>query len=308
MDTTNTQTSSGQSSPVDDRAQAVATVDVNRTGEGPQSDEDLLTAPLRRRSGWLNHTLRDWLLRFVAVGFFIGAWAFVTGTGMVNPNVFPEPSRVVRAGAGQITSGDLWEAIIASTRRVFTGFFLAAVVGIPLGIVLGVWQPAKAFFDPIISLLRPLPSMTWIPLTMLWFGIGETQKYAIVFMGTIIYVLLYTMESTKRTDPLLIRAAQNLGANQRDVMKEVILPASLPGILSGLKVTLAIAWSCVLSAELVAANTGLGALIWFAKDWGNLPLVLVGMAAISMTVLVIDILIGIFESRILPWERHKRVA
>lgn len=302
---TNMQTPTGRTAPVDDRALEVATVDVERTGEGPQADEELLPSP--RRKGWLNSTLRDWLLRFAAVGFFIGAWATLTGTGIINPTVLPEPARVLRAGAGQITSGDLFNAVIASTRRVFTGFFLAGVVGIPLGIVLGVWQPAKAFFDPIISLLRPLPSMTWIPLTMLWFGIGETQKYAIVFMGTVIYVLLYTMESTKRTDPLLIRAAQNLGANQRAVMREVILPASLPGILSGLKVTLAIAWSCVLSAELVAANEGLGALIWFAKDWGNLALVLVGMATISLTVLVIDIVIGLFESRILPWERHKRV-
>src|SRR3954447_15602826 len=114
------------------------------------------------------------------------------------------------------------------------------------------------------------------------------QKVAIVYMGSWIYILLYTYESTRRVDPVLIRAARNLGARDLDVMREVILPGALPGILSGLKVTLAISWSCVLTAEMIAAQNGLGALIWQAKDWGNLPLVLVGMLCISLTVLVAD--------------------
>jgi len=179
---------------------------------------------------------------------------------------------------------------------------------VPLGIVMGVWWPAKAVMDPFISLLRPLPSITWIPLSILWLGIGEGQKTMIVFMGTWIYILLYTVESTKRVDPLLIRAARNLGASDLAIMREVILPGALPGIISGLKVTLAISWSCVISAEMVAAQTGLGALIWFAKDWGNLALVLVGMAGISLTVLVADAVADRIEWVLLPWERHRRGA
>jgi taurine transport system permease protein len=157
-----------------------------------------------------------------------------------------------------------------------------------------------------VSLLRPLPSITWIPLTMLWLGIGEQQKTAIVFMGSWIYILLYTVESTKRVDPLLIRAARNLGAGDIAVMREVILPGALPGIITGLKVTLAISWSCVLSAEMIAAQNGLGALIWQAKDFGNLALVLVGMVCISLTVLVTDLLANRLEILLLPWERHRR--
>jgi taurine transport system permease protein len=118
--------------------------------------------------------------------------------------------------------------------------------------------------------------------------------------------LLYTFESTRRVDPLLVRAARNLGAQDLVVMREVILPGALPGIIAGLKVTLGISWSCVLTAEMIAAQNGLGALIWQAKDWGNMPLVLVGMLCISLTVLVADWLALRLEWLLLPWERGRR--
>ncbi len=172
-----------------------------------------------------------------------------------------------------------------------------------VAVLLVVWQGVTAggYISPIF-----LPSLSWIPLTILWFGIDEGQKYAIVFMGTFASALLYVMESTRRVDPLLIKAAQNLGATRLDVLREVVLPGSLPGIISGLKVCLALAWTCVLSAEMVAATHGLGALIWFAKDWNNMALVMVGMGSISITVLLIDSAFRLIEDRILPWERHQR--
>ena len=182
-----------------------------------------------------------------------------TERGWISPVFLPKPGRVVAEAIASFASGQLLKDIWMSTQRVLLGFALAGVVAIPLGIVMAVWAPAKAAIDPFVSLLRPLPSITWIPLTMLWLGIGEGQKVAIVFMGSWIYILLYTIESTKRVDPLLIRAARNLGASDLRVMREVILPGALPGIIAGLKVTLAISWSCVLSAEMIAAQNGLGA-------------------------------------------------
>jgi taurine transport system permease protein len=246
------------------------------------------------------------LLKILSVLAFIALWSAATELGWISPIFLPSPRSVAIEASGLIVSGDLWQAVLASSRRVFLGFALAAVVAVPLGIVMGVWWPAKALIDPFVSLLRPLPSITWIPLSILWLGIGEGQKTAIVFMGSWIYILLYTLESTKRVDPLLIRAARNLGASDLAVMREVILPGALPGILAGLKVTLAISWSCVISAEMVAARSGLGALIWFAKDWGNLSLVLVGMVGISLTVLLADALAERLERLLLPWERHRR--
>jgi taurine transport system permease protein len=270
-----------------------------RSAEGTSA---LLSRPGRRRSR------RPALLviSVLSVLLVLALWYFATERGWVSPVFLPKPGRVVAEAIANFASGQLPKDIWMSTQRVLLGFALAGVVAIPLGIVMAVWAPAKAAMDPFVSLLRPLPSITWIPLTMLWLGIGEGQKVAIVFMGSWIYILLYTIESTKRVDPLLIRAARNLGASDLHVMLHVILPGALPGIIAGLKVTLAISWSCVLSAEMIAAQNGLGALIWQGKDWGNLALVLVGMLCISIVVLLADKLADMLERLLLPWERHQR--
>jgi taurine transport system permease protein len=254
----------------------------------------------------LRATSRSVALGTLSVLVLLGAWYVVTAAGYISPIFLPSPQQVFRQARRYLTDGSLFWHVVTSGRRVLGGFVLAVIVAVPLGITLGTSRTAKALFDPILSIIRPLPSLSWIPLTILWFGIDEGQKYAIVFMGTFASALLYVMESTRRVDPLLIKAAQNLGATRLDVLREVILPGSLPGIISGLKVCLALAWTCVLSAEMVAATHGLGALIWFAKDWNNMALVMVGMVSISITVLVIDSLFRLIEDRILPWERHTR--
>ena len=246
------------------------------------------------------------VISVLSVLLVLSLWYLSTERGWISPVFLPKPGRVLAEGISNFANGQLITDIWMSTQRVLLGFLAAAAVAVPLGIIMAVWAPAKAAFDPFVSLLRPLPSITWIPLTMLWLGIGESQKIAIVFMGSWIYILLYTIESTKRVDPLLIRAARNLGAGDLSVMWHVILPGALPGIIAGLKVTLAISWSCVLSAEMIAAQNGLGALIWQGKDWGNLALVLVGMLCISIVVLAADKLADILERLLLPWERHQR--
>ena len=270
------------------------------------SEAAVLTAPAPRlaRRWRINHLLLA--LNFAAVAAALLVWWAATAFGWVAPIFLPSPGDVLHAGRLTLADGELLTDVLVSARRVFLGFALAAVVAVPLGIVMGVWRPAKALMDPFVSLLRPLPSITWIPLSILWLGIGELQKVAIVFMGSWIYILLYTVESTRRVDPLLLRAARNLGASDIAVMREVILAGALPGIITGLKVTLAISWSCVLTAEMIAAQNGLGALIWQAKDWGNLPLVLVGMLCISLVVLLADWLALRLERALLPWERSRR--
>jgi taurine transport system permease protein len=242
-----------------------------------------------------------------SVAAFLLGWHLATTTGAISPLFLPSPGQILAQAHDLIATGELWQSVLISSARVFAGFAIAGLVAVPLGVVMAVWWPAKAIADPFTSLLRPLPSITWIPLTILWLGIGEQQKIAIVFLGSWIYILFYTLSAVQRVDPLLVRAARNLGAGDAAVMWRVILPAALPGIIAGLKITLAISWSCVLSAELVAARSGLGALIWQGKDWGNLPLVLVGMVAISITVLIADLLAARIERLLLPWERTRRV-
>jgi taurine transport system permease protein len=273
--------------------------ELTETALAPAAPRHSVRGRLRR-----NHLLLS--INVAAVAAALALWWASTASGLVAPIFLPAPGDVLHAARGALAQGELLTDVAVSAQRVFAGFALAALVAVPLGIAMGVWRPVKAAVDPFVSLLRPLPSITWIPLTILWLGIGEMQKVAIVFLGSWVYILLYTVESTRRVDPLLIRAARNLGASDREVMREVILPGALPGILAGLKVTLGISWSCVLTAEMIAAQNGLGALIWQAKDWGNLPLVLVGMLCISLTVLLADWLALRLEWLLLPWERGRR--
>lgn len=239
---------------------------------------------------------------------FLVVWQGLVSTGLVHKAFLGSPETVANAAWKLISDGALYKHTTASAGRVLMGFALSSTAAIILGLAMGVWRPLKAVFDPIVSLIRPLPSLSWIPLSMMWLGIGEEQKYAIVFMGTLAPTLVFVVDATRRVDPLLIRAARNLGANQVRVLWEVILPGALPSILSALKVTMALAWACIISAEMVGATRGLGFLIWNAKDWANIAQVIVGMLAISITVLALDIIYRLVERRLTPWRRNERRA
>jgi len=236
---------------------------------------------------------------------FLGLWEILVRGGVIDPFFLPAPTQVA-VRALQMTTGKdaiLLNDIKMSATRVLAGFLLSVAVGVPFGLVMGMSSIVRAALNPIISMIRPLPALSWIPLSMLWLGIDEQQKYAIVFMGCFASILVYTTDATMRVDPILRRVALNLGASRVQVLRHVILPGALPDILSGLKVLLAIAWTCVISAEMVGANSGLGFRIWTAKEWSDTGQVLVGMIGISATVLVLDILFRGLERLLLPWQR-----
>jgi taurine transport system permease protein len=241
-----------------------------------------------------------------AIGF-IGLWEALAACGAIDAEFFPPPTRVSGELAKLLGDGTLIDYALVSTRRVLTGFAFSSVIGISLGILLGTTRPLRWVVQPVISIIRPLPSLAWIPLSLLWLGIGEEQKYAIVFMGTLAPLVVFVTDATLHIDPLYVRAAQNLGASRLAVMWEVVLPATLPSIVSALKVTLALAWTCIVSAEMVGAKDGLGYLIWNAKDWSNVPQVICGMLAISATVLVLDTAVRAVEHRLIPWQRGQRL-
>ena len=238
---------------------------------------------------------------------FLVLWELLVRAGVIDSFFLPMPSAVA-AKALQMTTGEdaiLINDIKISATRVLMGFGLSVIIGVPCGLILGMNSIIRAAFNPVISLIRPLPALSWIPLSMLWLGIDEQQKYAIVFMGCFASILVYTTDATMRVDPILRRAARNLGASQAQVMRHVILPGALPDILSAMKVILAIAWTCVISAEMVGANSGLGFRIWTAKEWSDTRQVLVGMLGISVTVLFLDILFRGLEKLLLPWRRKE---
>jgi len=253
---------------------------------------------------------RGWrvvLLGAVGVAGFLAIWELIVAIGLVDAAFLPPPHALFTEIRRMALKGEtlLLSDIAVSSKRVLLGFILSAGVGVPLGLLMGMSRTFKALIDPVVSLIRPLPAMSWIPLSMLWLGIDEAQKYAIVFMGCFASVLVYTADATRRIDPLLVRAARNLGAGKLSVVLHVVLPGALPNILSGLKVVLAIAWTCVISAELVGATQGLGFRIWSAKENFNISLVLLGMVSISATVLVLDVVFRFVEWASLPWLREE---
>jgi taurine transport system permease protein len=244
------------------------------------------------------------LLSGLSIIVFLAIWETITRIGVIPPLFLPSPSRVIITGYNMLIEGNLLNHIFSSSRRVLVGFLISALAAVPIGILLGSSKILKAVFDPVISIIRPLPSMAWIPLSLLWLGIGEEQKYAIVFMGSFAPALLYTIDATRNVDPILIKAARNFGASKLTVMREVILPGSMPSIFSGLKVVLGLAWTTVISAELVAANEGLGFLIMNGKEYFKTDVIILGMAMISVTVIVIDIVLNWVEKRIMPWREN----
>lgn len=245
--------------------------------------------------------LQTLALPALSLFLFLAVWEGAARLDLVRPHVLPAPTRVLEEGGKMWRRGWLLEDVIVSTRRVLAGFALSSLAAVPLGLLLGVSPLLRAAAAPVISLLRPLPSMSWIPLSMIWLGIGEGQKVAIVFMGSFATVLVYCIDATLRVEEDLILAARNLGASQARILREVIFPGALPHILSGLKVALAVAWTCIIAAEMVGASQGLGFRIWQAKDFNNTPQVLVGMGGISVTVLFLDLIFQRVEKALTPW-------
>jgi taurine transport system permease protein len=222
---------------------------------------------------------------------------------LVNPPALETPANTFRDAWLLLTQREpsLLTHIGHSSLRILLGFVLSAIVAVPLGVAMGLFPDLRATVMPIVSFLRPLPSISWVPLAMIWLGAGELQKLAIVFMGSFSAALIYTIEATLKVDPDLIKAARNLGAAPRQLLWRVLLPAALPNIVSGLKVVMAIGWTCVISAEIVGTQEGLGALIWLSKETSNTAAVLVGMVSISSVVLVLDLIISRVERRLMPW-------
>jgi taurine transport system permease protein len=270
----------------------------------------IAASPPRRARSLAATARRDRLGALVvgslALVMLAGIWQSAISLGLLDIAFVGSPESIYKAARRLIANGILPADVAISAGRVLIGFALSCAVAVPLGLAVGCSRLLKAIVDPVISIIRPLPSLSWIPLSMMWLGIGESQKYAIVFMGTLAPTLVFVIDATEQVDRVFVRAARNLGAGPFAILWDVILPGALPSILSALKVTLALAWACIISAEMVGATSGLGFLIWNAKDWANISQVLVGMLTISATVLALDVLHRASVRLLTPWRRNEK--
>ena len=226
-------------------------------------------------------------------------WYLVTdGLGIINSYILPSPASVCESAWRLIVSGKLLANTLDTLYKVFGGLLLASAVAIPLGILLGSYKTLEDFAKVVISVLRPIPPVAWIPFSILWFGIGMFPAIFIIFMGCTFPILVYTIDGVKRTDKVLIESAQTLGASNWNVLKRVILPSALPHIVSGLKVGIGIALMCTISAEMVGSSSGLGYMILTASSLFDSGTTVVGMLDIGIIGIVLDYIFTKAEERI----------
>jgi NitT/TauT family transport system permease protein len=236
------------------------------------------------------------LLPLAVAAALLGAWQLAVSWS--HSLMLPTPLEVVEGGVELATKGVLHKYVISSLFRVVWSFLLATAVGVPLGLVLGWSTRAAQAFNPIIQLLRPISPIAWIPLSILWFGLSEAAPMFLIFLASVFPITVAAMASVQNIQLVYVRAARNFGLTRLQLFLHVILPATLPQIITGLRIALGIAWLVVVAAEMVVVNPqsgGLGYLILDSRSAGRYDLVVAGMVIIGVIGLVLDLLVRQFE-------------
>ncbi|MCY0908445.1 MAG: ABC transporter permease [Sulfobacillus thermotolerans] len=222
--------------------------------------------------------------------------------------VLPSPITVSHEMMTLLTSGyggkTLIQDIGISTIRITLGFIGAVVVGVPIGILMASSQIVFRAFDPILQFVRPVPPLAYIPLMVVWFGIGELSKITVILLGTIPVIIISAMSGVKNVPPQRIHVAECLGASRFQVFWHVILPSALPDIFTGMRVGIGVAWTCLVAAEIIAATAGLGWLVQEAGQALNVSAIFVGIVAIGILGYLMELIIRSVEKLAVPWKGH----
>ncbi len=243
------------------------------------------------------------LLQYIGLSVaIIGVWQLLFHLGYLNPVLLPPPSQVALAFRDLLQSGDLPRHIGISILRVLEGFAIAAVLGLGLGVGIGLSRTLDRWTDLIIQVIKPIPPIAWIPLAILWFGIGEQSKVYIIFLGAFFPIIINTIDGIRQTDHKFVELARILAVPRFKFIRQVVLPGALPAIMTGLRVGLMVAWMCVVAAELIAAGSGIGYLIMDARQLSQSDVVLVGMISIGVIGKLMDSLIRLLEKRLISWK------
>lgn len=274
-----------------------------------------MPAPDRSFTGrarrWLKlnaHTIRAMLLGALAIGLFILAWHVVTVNRMTFYVRFlnvPSPEQVLESARTAFSTGAFLNHIYISCRRIFIGFALAAVVAVPLGLLMGRFQLLKEFVFPVSEVLRPIPAIAWVPMSIMLWPTNEESIVFITFLGSFFPILLNTLHGMANVDEVLVRAARCLGATERATFREVYFPAVLPQVFTGLTVGMGVAWVSLIAAEMISGQFGIGYFTWEAYSLVQYPDIALGMITIGVLGLASSFLIRIAGRAVTPWSRAK---
>ncbi len=228
-------------------------------------------------------------------------WCVLTYGGFVKPDFLPSPTEVLRGTLQLFLQYDLWGAILISTRRIFSAFFLAAMVALPLGVLMGAFEPVNVFFEPIVAPLRYMPISGFIPLLILWFGIYEKEKIAFLFLGVFVYLLPVVVTAIRAVPEELLQTSLTLGASRWQVIRTVLLPAALPEIFDSFRVMNAISWTYVILAEAINPGGGLGYMVDLAYRHQKAPWDFAGLLVIGGIGLLTDFVIRLWSALLFRW-------
>jgi NitT/TauT family transport system permease protein len=238
--------------------------------------------------------MRRVLPPIAVIAVIVGVWwAVVVATGSV---VFPTPWQVVTGTTELIRDGTLWQHIGASLFRVGTGFALAVLVAVPLGLWLGWVKGAYITLNPVFQMLRPISPIAWIPIAILWFGVGDVSPIFLIFISSVFPMIVQTTVGVHTIEQRYLRAAANFGVSRAMLFRQVVIPAVLPQIIVGMRIGLGVAWLVVVAAEMIALRSGLGYLIMDSRNAGNrYDLVVASMIIIGLIGLMLDGLMRLLE-------------
>lgn len=270
---------------------------------------DVPTRSRRRRLRWpfsLTATLST-----VSLLVLLFIWWSVTTLGLIAPLFLPSPQQVLSkllsvAGPQGFMDATLWQHLSASLTRMLIALSAAALTGIPVGIAMGVSPVLRALIDPLIELYRPVPPLAYLPLMVIWFGIGETSKILLITLAIFAPIVLSTVAGVRNAQQVRLRAAASLGANRWQRLRWVILPGALPEILTGLRIGLGVGWSTLVAAELIAATRGLGFMVQSAGEFLATDVVLAGIAVIAIVACSLELGLRALQRRLTPWNGEQK--
>lgn len=229
-------------------------------------------------------------------------WYAIRWSGFVNLALIPAPHKIAERFVDLLLHHGLLIDIYVSTRRVLFGVVLGIAAAVPVGFLLGWYRSARTFADPMVNFFRALPPIALIPLVIVYFGVDELAKLVILFYAAFFSGVIVMYEGVSQITPIYIRVAQTLGASQSEIFTKVIVPLTVPHILTALRVALGVAWATLVASELIAAQRGLGAMIQNASTYFLLDVIYVGIICIGCIALVMDLILRRISARLLKWQ------
>ena len=258
------------------------------------------------RRPWL--TLRTPIRRQTAIALgiacwviFFAAWQLAVSLGLVTELLMPRPTHVIATLFNLLSTGDFWIDIGASLLRIFVSFLMASVVAVPLGIAMGSFRALEAFFNPFMAAWRYLPAPSFIPVLLMWFGTGEGPKLALLFIGVVFFLIALVMDYTKQVRTEFIETSMTLGGTRGQVLWTVIVPAVLPNVVVSMRQMLAVSWTYLVIAEIVASTNGIGAMMMRSRRFLHTDEIMAGIIVIGVLGLLCDMGFRMLHRLLFPY-------